>query len=72
MSTHARPLASPVRTATPARPARILAPLAAALALSGCAGLEFQWANTGSIPTLERRVMDLYDPMSPVNVWNVF
>ena len=55
-----------------ARPAHLAAPLAAALALCGCAGLEFQWANTGSSAKLERRMLDLYDPMSPVNVWNVF
>jgi hypothetical protein len=55
-----------------ARVARLAAPIAAALALSACAGLEFQFANTGSASTLERRMLDLYDPMSPVNVWNVF
>jgi hypothetical protein len=70
MRTHSDPVAPSVRA--PARLARVAAPVAAALALSACAGLEFQWANTASAPTLERRVLDLYDPMSPVNVWNVY
>jgi hypothetical protein len=39
---------------------------------AGLRHLEFQWANTGSPAKLERRMLDLYDPMSPVNVWNVF
>jgi hypothetical protein len=55
-----------------ARLVRTAAALVAALALPACANLEFQWANTGSPAKLERRMLDLYDPMSPVNVWNVF
>jgi hypothetical protein len=70
MSKHLRPFAPPVRAC--ARLVRLAAPIAVALALSACAGLEFQWANTGSAAVLERRMIDLYDPMSPVNAWNVF
>ncbi len=55
-----------------ARLARLAVPLAAALVLSACAGLQFQWANTLSPTTLERRYLDLADPMSPVNIWNVY
>lgn len=68
MRTRSRLAAPSVR----ARLARVAVALVAALALPACANLEFQWANTGSPAKLERRMLDLYDPMSPVNVWDVF
>lgn len=73
MNEHLRPSATPARACVRlVRLVRLAAPIGVALALAGCAGLEFQWANTGSAATLERRIVDLYDPMSPVNAWNVF
>ena len=72
------PLPRPTPGRTPGRPttlsrlARAAVPVAAALALSGCAGLQFEWANTGSVSKLERRMIDLYDPLSPINVWTVY
>jgi hypothetical protein len=68
MRTRTRLAAPSVR----ARLVRAAAALVAALALPACANLEFQWANTGSPAKLERRMIDLYDPMSPINVWNVY
>ncbi len=51
--------------------------LFAALALSGCAGMTFQLANTvGYTGTHSGRgvtpaPIDLSDPASPVNIWNI-
>ena len=60
---------------TPSRIVQLALAAAALAALTGCAGYEFQFANTqytsGSTgsPT---NYHSLTDPASPVNIWNVY
>ena len=69
---------APARPAALAhRAARGACALLAAAALSGCAGMTFQFANTLGYPGSgqgsggARPPVDLYDPASPVNIWNI-
>lgn len=72
-----RSAAAGLRAPRARRTARALSVVLAATALSGCAGMTFQFANTAGYSSggrvgVGRPPIDVYDPASPVNVWNVF
>jgi hypothetical protein len=73
MNTHDTPPA-PRAASAPVRLAAALLACAAIASLAGCANMEFGFANTQATATARGsgHHADLWDPQSPVNVWNAF